>query len=584
LTGKKKKASKKNVLHKTPRIEFITLSGNQFDFFPHLKETGDANQKKIIADLKYGRYQPFMQGIPYKAEINPKNQYLKKAEPMSDMYEASMQDKFDYSAAIYQKEPSQTWSQTETVIKQFAKTNIPIMPRYYHNPLQYFDHVLLADGYVNSFGGTIVDAYVDFVMPKTLYPVLKLRNPDKAGTPEQQQDLLDKNQFIIEALKEVDNFYSDEGPEQLSPYLGTPLQKKFRALITNCFVFGRNALVFESWKDHPKFKLNGKEYPEIPTVIKWVQSIDMGMIQYDLYSGKVGGIYMYNAVPFIAAENMIYLVNKPYNPMIGSNMYGFSLMQRAIDPIRTYRRILAENFAQFIRTSYAGMGYFIMNTTGYDEETRLSIRQKIISSYKAGEIGLIDVANVADFEFKEMKVTPEIGALMELQKAMVNTTVGIMGMPQSLIFDESAATRSTMVGRVVSFINNQITQLRTSIGQQIAAQWYIRNFRILFKDKKELLEMFTIGVEFEEMDLETKLEKAQRLLTEMQLNPYNDEWIGKELGDPEYLHHIDTDKRDKENEIKSQNPLANLGKKPPGVKTYSVTDADTGKVNQVSPV
>ncbi|MGH2613318.1 MAG: hypothetical protein ACRDFB_09780, partial [Rhabdochlamydiaceae bacterium] len=123
--------------------------------------------------------------------------------------------------------------------------------------------------------------------------------------------------------------------------------------------------------------------------------------------------------------------------------------------------------------------------------------------------------------------------------------------------------------------------LRTSIGEQIASQWYIRNFRILYADNKEILEKFTIGVEFEEMDLETKTEKVERLILETQLNPYTDDYIGKEIGDPDYLNHIDTKKRDKQDQ-QNKNPFPFPGKpQAQGGGTFSVKDSDTNKTARI---
>ena len=198
--------------------------------------------------------------------------------------------------------------------------------------------------------------------------------------------------------------------------------------------------MFENWAHLDHFEYEGKKYDDIPNVLKTIQSIDMGMIEMDPYSGKLGGLYMYNSVPFISTKNMIYLVNKPANPMVGSLYYGFSMLQRTIDPVRVYRRILAENYQQFIRTSYAGMGMFLFDSTQYPEDIRDAIRTAIISNFKAGEMGLIDYANINDLKYEEIKITPEISSLIQLQESMVKIMVALIGMPQSLIFDEAAVT------------------------------------------------------------------------------------------------------------------------------------------------
>lgn len=560
-----------------------SIDSDDFDYFPHLNVRGNSEQQRLIRQLKRGTYQPFMNTVPYKAEIDEATRGLISAKPANDLIVSTPLDEFkndlkEYRAEVYMKKRQEGKTSLELQNEIFDRTNIPIRPRYYHNPLQYFDHVLLADGYVNSFAGSCVDMLLDFIMPKRVKPVLLLRHPDKHGSPEKQQEIIEKNQEIVQKLLDVDDFYSDDGPVEQDPYMGLPFQEKLKAALRYCLCFGRGVLAFENWEHLPHVRIDGTEYKDIPNVLKTIQTIDVGMIEIDLYTGKLGGCYMYNSVPFVSTKNMLYLVNKFANPMIGSLYYGFSVIQRAIDPIRLYRRILAKNYMQFVRTSYSGMGMFIFDSTQYDPATRSQIRANIVNAYKAGEIGVIDYANIKDFEFKEIKISPEITGLIALQEALIKIMIAIIGMPQSLVFDEAAANRATLVGRVVSFINNQIAQYRNTFGDQIASQWYLRNFRILYKDDIKILETFKIGVEFEEMELETKTEKVERLLEEMQLNPLTDEYIGQELNDPDYLNHIDCDKK-KEQEQQGA-PFGSMPIKPKP-STFTVKDS-MGNVSKVS--
>ncbi|KKN76271.1 hypothetical protein LCGC14_0372970, partial [marine sediment metagenome] len=435
-----------------------------------------------------------------------------------------------------------------------------------------------------SFQGTVIDAYGDFIMPKTLKPVLRLRNPKKHGDSQAQQKLIEDNQNIIDDLIQVDDWYSDMGPKEIDPYMDMPLQLKFKALIIQHLTFGRDAIVYEHWDHLPHVTVNGKEYKDIPNALKLVHPIDMGMIELDEYTWKLGGMYIYNQPAFIPSQDMLYLVNRYASPLIGSFYYGFAVGQRSIDPVRVYRRILAQNYQQFIRSSHSGMGAFIFDSTGYNEEVRKKIRTTIINSYKAGEVAVIDYANIKDFDFKEMKINANIEGLVKVQEAMVKIMIGITGMPQSLIYGEGDANRSTMVGRIVSFINNQVAGLRTSIGQQIASQHYMPNFRILYKDKQEL-EMFYIDVEFEEAELETRAEKVERLLAEIELFPYKPEHIGEELGDKDYMANIDEDAIKQKKEMQEQGPQDKgpFGQSKPsakGVFTVKGPGGETAKVTQ----
>ena len=560
------------------------LGEDDFDFFPHLGLSKLSGlEETLTKQLKAGTYQPFMQAVEYTAEIKrDKKHTLKSAHPLEASINAPKYDIYTAEDMVEQSTRNPAKTRVEVLGEQFKQIRYPMRPRYYHNPLQYFDHVVLSDAYSNSFGGTVIDTWGDFTMPKLLKPVLRLRCPKSVGDKKAQENKIKENNDIIERLEAIDLWYSDLGKEVQDPHMDIPLQQKFRALIINFLTFGRDAFVFENWKHLAPVTVDEVEYKGLPNVIKVLHPIDMGMIELDEFTWKLGGMYVHADRAYVPAAQMLYLVNQYQNPMIGSFMYGRSKLQPAIDPIRLLRRIFARNYQIFIRNSYSGMGMFIFDSTQYPEDIRKKIRTSILNSWKAGEVGVIDYANIKDFEWKEMKINVDIAGLQALQEQLIKVVIGITGIPQSLIFDEAAATRATLVGRIVSFINNQITQLRTTITQQISAQWYNRVFRTVYEQDDDILEKFYIDCEFEEMELETKLEKVARLIQEQTLNPYTNEYLGEELGDKDYLEHIDEDK------VKQQkdDPFAQMGKepmKPGGHGSFSVIDSQTGKPTKVTP-
>lgn len=561
-----------------------SVEDDDLDFFPHMGLSGLGSlEKKLTQQLKNGTYTPFMKPVEYSAEFvkgKAKDHILKLAEPMEGaatkhgIYDA------DFMKPV---EKIQTMTRVETLAKQFQEQRLPMRPRYYHNPLQYFDHIVLSDGYSNSFGGTVIDTWSEFIMPKTLKPVLKLRHPKDAGDKNAQQKLIKKNHDIIEKLEGVSMWYSDIGRQTIDPYMDIPFQQKLRALLINHLTFGRDAMVFENWKHIEPVSVDGEEYKDLPNVLKILHPIDMGMIEIDEYSWKLGGMYVHSDRAYVPAPQMMYIVNQYQNPMIGSYLYGRSKLQPAIDPIRLLRRIFARNYQQFIRNSVSGMGMFLFDSTQYPEGVRTKIRTAIKNSWVSGEVGVIDYANIKDFRYEALNINVKISDLQALQEQLIKVVIGVTGIPQSLIFDEAAATRATLVGRIISFINNQVTTARTSITQQIAIQWYMRVFRTIYagESNKDILDTFYIDCEFEEMELETKLEKVARLIQEMQLNPYTDDYLAEELGDKDYLEHIDEDKRKK----KEENQMGGMGmqdKFSKGSGNFSVTDSQTGKVSRVS--
>lgn len=571
---------------KQPRLDFFSLEKktDDFDFFPNLERSNFSGQEaKLVQQLKDGSYVAQMQLQEYEAEIvGTKYKKLKSAKPASDEFKASKEtwDQLNAAEMVELQTATKSKSRLQILMEQFQNVNIPIRPRYYHNPYQYFDHVLFSDQYVNGFAGTAIDTYADFIMPKGINPVLKLRNPEEHGDKQAQQEKLKANQDIISKLEAVDNWYSDLSVRADDPFMDIPLKQKWKAQIVNMLTFGRDAMIFENWSQLNPVTIGNEEYRGLPNVTKLLHPIDMGMIEIDDYTWKLGGIYVHNDRSFFPASQMLYMVNQFQSPLIGSMLYGYSKLQRALDPGRLLRRIFAKNYQQYIRSSYAGMGMFTFDSTGYDESVRKKLRTAIKNSWAAGEIGVIDYANIRDLEFHEFKISANLGDLQQLQEQLIKVIIGVMGIPQSLIFDEAAATRATLVGRIVSFLNNQITTVREQITAQISQQWYNRIFRTIYTKQNDILETFYIECEFEEMNLETKLEKVGRLINEQQLNPYTDEYIGEELGDADYLEHIDTEKKE---EQEKQNQMGQQSKNIMGGRgQFSVTDSSTGQETKVT--
>jgi len=563
-----------------PSIEFTSLGlSEDYDHFPHLSSKGSGDDDKYFQQLKNGTYQPFMQLQEYTAKIEKRTKLLRGAKPLSNEFTASTHDIWnEYSAAEMvplRDMRVQTQDRLAILAESFQNTNQPLQPRYYHNNYQYFDHVLLSDAYVNSFGGTVIDAYADFIMPKEIKPVLKLCNPSKVGDKDKQAKAIKDNHEIIETLEQVDRWYSDKGRTSQDPFMDVPLQHKFKTGIINSLTFGRDALVYENWQHVDPVTVNGTEYKGLPNVVKVMQPIDMGMIEIDSATWKLGGMYVYNTRNYIPSGEMLYLVNQYQSPMIGGMYYGYTKLSRALDPIRLLRRIFAVNYQQFIRNGAMGMGTWVFNSTGYDDTTRKKIRTSLKNSWKSGEFGVIDYANIKDLIFVPMNIDAKIADLKELESHLFTIISGVMGMPQSLIFDEAAATRATFVGRIISFLNNQIQTPRTTYGAQFATQHYMRIFRTIYADQNDILDKFYIDVEFEEMELETKTEKVNRILLEQQLNPYTDEYIGEELEDKAYLEHIDPKKKEEQ----LMNPPNTNDLKTRG-GAFTVEDSSTGqKVN-----
>jgi len=137
IRTQKRKSNIEKIDSKQPHINIVSLGEAkelEFDYFPNLNSEGlTGTRQKMINSLKDGTYQPNMATVPYTAEVEKKNNYLIKAEPTNNDLLTTEKDRFEFSGEVYQKQRMQSYTRLETILKQYKRSNIPLLPRYYHN-------------------------------------------------------------------------------------------------------------------------------------------------------------------------------------------------------------------------------------------------------------------------------------------------------------------------------------------------------------------------------------------------------------------------------------------------------------------
>ena len=92
-------------------------------------------------------------------------------------------------------------------------------------------------------------------------------------------------------------------------------------------------------------------------------------------------------------------------------------------------------------------------------------------------------------KLENINYEPKITELKELFESMIKLCISVMGLPQVGFYDEAAANRSTMVGKIQLTMRTTIEPMREWIGQTIVNQWYNRWFQLLYKDKPDILKI-----------------------------------------------------------------------------------------------
>ena len=267
----------------------------------------------------------------------------------------------------------------------YSKYKVPVIRRYSANPYQHYDMILFNDLFNNTPAGMVLEAWLDFVMTKEFHPVVLYRDPD---AEEKEGDEAEKKE-IIRLLTAVDEWYSDKDRDERDTYYDVPIQAKIRAAVMNMEVYARGLIVKEFWPQLPPVTIEGTVYPDIPNVLKLVESQDIGMTEIEEYTGKMAGVWLNNSRPYVPAAEMMYFVDSYHAPSMGSESYGFSKCQRALDPCRLWRRLLAVNLPQWLKVGATGMGMFLMNTTGLPDKEREAIEAALSGIYESAEMAVI---------------------------------------------------------------------------------------------------------------------------------------------------------------------------------------------------
>ena len=374
-----------------------------------------------------------------------------------------------------------------------------ILPRFFMNPYQDLDYMVLQDIYANSIGGRIIDRKEELKFGNGIRPVLKLHNPKKHGTDEAQQKLLEDNQDIIDKLLMVDDALGDPD-DALDPFLDTDVNTKFQALSKNASVFGRCMIVKQFTKR--LLLADGTLAPStIPNILKVIHPRDMGIVEIDQESWKLKSVNIRFTAQDILPHQMIYIENGSNNPVYNALHYGFSEMQSMIGASRSLSQMLNIDFPTITKHVWAGIGFMFIEPEGTTESQKQLELDQINSVARAGRLNtlMLDPDKVkVDFQ----DFNPKINELVQLADFLIRYNIAQTGMPQALFAQEQDSNRSTLVQKIRLFMDGGLKNNQKDFAQQFAKQHYMPNFKALYGKDSEQFKTFKVEAEFEPLKLE----------------------------------------------------------------------------------
>ena len=425
----------------------------------------------------------------------------------------------------------------------------------YANPMQSLDYRVYESLAKRTIIGPILDALVKFIVGGGFKPELELINPD-SDKVKNDTDITD-NQEIIDRMLAIDNQVS--APSADGSSVDANFQHKVSALIMSCLMYNRGALIFEYGEP---VMIGDQKYPEIPNNLIFAHARDLGQIEMDSDSHRMINVaWARDSFQPIETKDMIYL----WNPLSSSKVYnswhyGMSLVAPMISAAKIINTLLSEDFPAMAQTTWAGLHYIVAKNEGSTTEDKVAEFENIVNNIQPGRPGIL-IKDPEDVDVHNANFSPEVDKFQALMESMIKLCISMAGLPQVGFYDESASNRDTMAGKVQLTLQTNIEPMRKWIGDFIAAQWYDRWFRLIYKDDQEKLEKFRISVSWADLHISEWYDNIEAILSLDERKPLTDSAFGERIHWDNYPLAIDHEKAEEmeEQEKKMMQEAQNMG-------------------------
>lgn len=403
---------------------------------------------------------------------------------------------------------------------------------YFVNPMQDLDYLVIQALMRSTFIGPLLENITKFEVGTGFKPELELINPDK--DEEKNAKEIESNQEIIDNLIGIDNQLNRDDDRDLD----ASFIEKISALITVKNGFNRGALIFGY--DKP-VKVNGKIYKEIPSSMKFAHPRDLGIIEADPETWRLKSVQWRNAYYMVPAKDMIYL----WNPLITAKtrnawLYGDSMCTPMLDAARVIRKNIGVNFNAMAEATWSGLFLMAIKPDGQSIQEKQEEYSQVVRNMVRGgpNVLLEDPDNV---KFQNVDFNPKVKEFQDLTEAMLRYCVATTGLPQSMFYDESQSNRATMIGKIQLARDTVINPMREVDGRMICQQWYQRWFRLIYKDKPDIIEKFRIKIVFEDLRIEEWFDKVEAVNAIESRKELTDKSYGELVGLQNYENKVDPD-------------------------------------------
>lgn len=429
----------------------------------------------------------------------------------------------------------------KTASKKKGVGGVFLWPKYWQNPYQYQDYLVLQDNYANTIAGRILDVIVYFTLANGIKPKLEPKDKSLYKDDKALTKALDDAKWVTTVFEQIDQqisegkdpmpyatFDDDKNVQYVPKYVkadrntptyDTPFQQKWASFTTLALNFGRGAMVPNVDPDDNtvEFKIDGKDhkYVGIPKIFQIIHPRDLGFNHVDPTTWKLLGIQVYNSNWILRPDQMLFMEWNPNNPVYGSMYYGYSVLQSMMGSARTLRRIIEVDFPLIAKTRWSGMYWLFFTRKGEGSVTAQAEHAAILSAIKLDGINIsLEDNPQEDVRVENIDLDPKITELIEMCKFLIQYMMSQVSMPQGLLFGEQDLNRDTLKTGIQTFTKGPIKKYRRWV-LHTATQYYRRMAATVIPQNPkigEVLEEFNLIANVDEFNLESDSELAQALI------------------------------------------------------------------------
>ena len=407
-----------------------------------------------------------------------------------------------------------------------------LIPNTFANPVQHLDYRIYESLLKHTFIGSLVDSFVKYLVGTGFKPELELINPDQ--DEEKNKKLIEKYQYIITDLLEIDRQIdaNDTGDIDVS------FADKITAMITSTLAYNRGALMFVYEKP---IVVNGVSYKNIPNHMIFAHAQDLGIIETDQQSQRLKKVqWRMAANGHVPVKDMIYLWNPITSAKVHNSwFYGISLITPMISASKMIRQLLSNDFPAMAKNAWASPYLLVVKPEGNTRAQKIKEYKTVTSGLKNGAVNVLQ-ADPENVELHSVNFEPKIGEFQSLFESMIKLCISIVGLPQVGFYDESAANRATMLGKIHLTMRTTIEPTRKWVGESIRTQHYQRWFELMYA-KKEEPKIVRIKMSWNDINIEEWYDQVEAMLALDGRQQFKNREFGEIIGFDNYENMVDPD-------------------------------------------